>query len=77
MMSDRVVLCKLCKKEFRHFGNTSNLRSHLRRLHPDHFTIEEVISKPKKTEIQQIIDESTPFFPASSSDKDRAQFKIP
>lgn len=28
------VLCKLCSKQFKHHGNTTNLRSHISRVHP-------------------------------------------
>ncbi|KAL4083415.1 hypothetical protein QTP88_028731 [Uroleucon formosanum] len=30
----KVVTCQVCKKEFKYFGNTTNLKEHLKRMHP-------------------------------------------
>lgn len=33
-LTDKKVICEICKKEFSFSGNTSNIRDHLRRKHP-------------------------------------------
>ncbi|XP_060836462.1 E3 SUMO-protein ligase ZBED1-like [Rhopalosiphum padi] len=36
--SDKCVICQICKREFKYHGNTTNLKEHLKRIHPAHIT---------------------------------------
>ncbi|KAL4119491.1 hypothetical protein QTP88_012298 [Uroleucon formosanum] len=36
--SDKCVICQICKREFKSHGNTTNLKEHLKRIHPAHIT---------------------------------------
>lgn len=33
-LSENVVMCNICKRQFKYCKNTSNLNDHLRRMHP-------------------------------------------
>lgn len=34
-INDQTLLCRLCKRTFRYFGNTTNAKSHIKRIHPN------------------------------------------
>lgn len=33
------VVCNLCKKQYKYFKNTTNLKEHLKRVHPCHLLV--------------------------------------
>lgn len=37
--TNKCAICKICKKEMKYFGNTTNLKQHLLRLHPTLMTV--------------------------------------
>lgn len=60
------VICQLCKKQFKYFGNTTNLSNHLKRIHPVAFNSE--------TELP-VGDEEDPDQPRPSTSKSSDSIK--
>lgn len=46
-LDQRKVICKMCKLEVKHCGNTTNLRNHLNKYHPETLLVKS--SEPKQT----------------------------
>uniref|UniRef100_A0AAR5PTC4 BED-type domain-containing protein n=1 Tax=Dendroctonus ponderosae TaxID=77166 RepID=A0AAR5PTC4_DENPD len=61
------VMCNICKKQYKYYGNTTNLKEHLKRLHPAALVKKEDQSAKKSTTQGYAEKCTTPATAASSS----------
>lgn len=72
-----IVLCNICKKEFKYCKNTSNMREHLKRKHPAYihtFSVSTVRTNEERTVISN--DDISESFVAAVSSPDNAKNDI-
>lgn len=48
LLEEGSVQCTICNKKMKFFGNTTNLKEHLRRTHPDQLAAHDLQNEGKK-----------------------------
>ncbi|CAG9829737.1 unnamed protein product [Diabrotica balteata] len=65
--ADKTVSCNMCKKQFKYFGGTSNLKQHLERVHPISYLQNEIIpSSDSSADVVEVSKENTESQPCTS-----------